>query len=263
MKWDKNTNQWQNYSPERDDVFLLESNQILAIQSAAFEDTGSYKCKEQNSSASVDLKKFNLHVVACDKLARGPFPVSPLPCAETIAAEKETITLPCTGYFGCGDDGDIRIVMWYVSEDTDDNWKETSEVDDRYTTTKFEEDSGTVVGLNLTIKSVSAVDFRRKFMCLLASPQMIKSQSSTVVTLRNKNRIGEDPMLKSGFDSGEVLIVLAVVSVCLLILTGVLAGLFIQRQMMKSRKSCERKGNHQQWETMTYKSTGDSVQMLP
>jgi competence protein ComGC len=76
--------------------------------------------------------------------------------------------------------------------------------------------------------------------------------------------LGEDPMLKSGFDSGEVLIVLAVVSVCLLILTGVLAGLFIQRQMMKSRKSCERKGNHQQWEKMTtYKSTGDSVQMLP
>ena len=139
MKLNKDTGKWQGIIPDRDDVRLLESNQILTIQSAMFEDTGSYKCLQQNGSSTTDLKEFKVNVIACDKLARGPYPVFPLPCTETFTREKEMITLPCTGYFGCGEEGDVRIAMWYVTNDDSDNWKLVSEVDKRYTETKFEQ----------------------------------------------------------------------------------------------------------------------------
>lgn len=52
-------------------------------------------------------------------------------------------------------------------------------------------DSGTVVGSNLTIVDVSSVDFNRKFMCLLATPQTIKGQTSIVVTLKKSSKMGK------------------------------------------------------------------------
>lgn len=39
-------------------------------------------------------------------------------------------------------------------------------------------------GSNLSIQGVTAVDFHRKFMCLLASPQMEQGQTKLIVTLK-------------------------------------------------------------------------------
>lgn len=106
----------------------------LSIQSSIFEDSGLYKCDCHNSSGNPLATTFLLDVVACDKLARGPFPVPPFSCPETIAREKETLTLQCAGYFGCREDGDIRIVTWFVSLDKNknDKWINAETVDKRY-----------------------------------------------------------------------------------------------------------------------------------
>lgn len=48
----------------------------------------------------------------------------------------------------------------------------------------FFRDGDVVKGSNLTIVHVSDIDYNRKFMCLLASPQMMQGESRIVVTLK-------------------------------------------------------------------------------
>lgn len=140
MKWNKTSEQWQNYDPNRADILFYDNKRILSIRSSTSEDAGLYQCSRRSGLYIKGTKQFHLNVVACDKLARGPYPISPLPCKETVTNDKEVLTLPCMGYFGCAEDGDIRIVTWFVSRDKSkaDDWEEASLVDERYKLIDFQ-----------------------------------------------------------------------------------------------------------------------------
>ena len=71
-------------------------------------------------------------VLECDELARGPYIIAPVPCDMTTVTLDGVITLPCNGYFGCGDD-DMRTVTWLVTESRGTTqWREAPDVSGRY-----------------------------------------------------------------------------------------------------------------------------------
>ncbi|KAH3878335.1 hypothetical protein DPMN_002223 [Dreissena polymorpha] len=90
--------------PDTSDIQFLDWNATLAIKQAQFSDTGRYKfTRPSGKSIQSDKsgKEFDLKVVACDQLARGPFPLAPLPCGVTSLKVGDHVTIPRTGYFGC------------------------------------------------------------------------------------------------------------------------------------------------------------------
>lgn len=139
-RWSNDSDTWVTLDPNVDDVNFLHHKQIMSINSAGFDDKGFYKCNIHAKDISTQSdKKFELEVIACDVLARGPFPIAPLPCSETVTNVESTLTLPCSGYFGCGDGKNMRVVTWLVSPlDEDDSWEPVSSVDGkRYVTKNF------------------------------------------------------------------------------------------------------------------------------
>lgn len=158
----------------------------MIIQSVKMSDTGEYKCVVSSaamSPASNLSKSFDLNVAPCDSLARGPFPIAPLPCANTVAKIGDTVVLPCTGYFGCENSGDIRIVDWLMSEkDEVDNWRPVPGGTNKYIKREFNKHDG-VMGANLTIYQITEEDFNMKFMCILATMQSIQGQTQIVTSL--------------------------------------------------------------------------------
>ncbi|XP_045199258.2 uncharacterized protein LOC123553729 [Mercenaria mercenaria] len=247
MKWSKTADKWQQYLPYRTEVTFYDFKQILAIESSTFEDTGLYKCIVQNSTSVTYVTKFQLDVVGCDKLARGPYPTSPLPCHETTTKEKDTLTLPCTGYFGCAEDGDIRIATWFVSVDKNkkDDWVEATSVDKRYKQIDFQRDNGAVKGSNLTITDVSTIDFNRKYMCLLASPQMVQGQTRLIVTLKNDL----SPVFESSLSSVRILVGVCTVAVLSLIVNIIITVLTIHERSRKVPRIVHRTSD-QKWTTV-------------
>ena len=68
----------------------------------------------------------------CDELTRGPYMIAPVPCEITPVPLDGTVTLPCNGYFGCGDD-DLRTATWLVTESRGTTqWRVAPDVSDRY-----------------------------------------------------------------------------------------------------------------------------------
>lgn len=238
MKWSKSANQWEIYVPNRWDISFHDKNQILSIQSSVFDDAGLYRCSVRNGSIVTMISEYRLEIVACDKLARGPYAVSPLPCQETISHEKDILTLPCAGYFGCAEDGDIRIVTWFVSSDKSgkDDWEEVTSVDKRYKKVDFQSDGGAVIGTNFTINGVSEVDFNRKFMCLLASPQVVKGQSRLFVSLKKDS----PPLYTASLTNVETILVIGIVAVVLLGLNIVILILVIYRRVKRPIRTIKR-----------------------
>ena len=143
FKFHNSSNTWKKYVPELSDgrVAFEENGQVLVIKSSEIDDEGLYKCditKTGGTTFTKDSKQFLLEVLACDTLARGPYPIAPLACNPTQVELDTTVILPCSGYFGC-DDGDFRIVSWMVSRQIDGKtkWEAASEVSDRYKETQF------------------------------------------------------------------------------------------------------------------------------
>ena len=132
-KLDNDTQQWTPFIPTRN-TLILEHGQILIIESVQLYDSGEYKCSMSSTGGTINTleNKFKLSVVTCDPLARGPFAIAPLPCDRTVAKTGDTVVLPCTGYFGCDDGADVRLVTWFVSPMEDEDWEEVANVDARY-----------------------------------------------------------------------------------------------------------------------------------
>ena len=54
---------------------------------------------------------------ACDQIARGPILTKPFPKDQYIDSFGGNITMPCSGYFGCSDDGTTDgDALWLVKE---------------------------------------------------------------------------------------------------------------------------------------------------
>lgn len=237
FKFSQGMKQWEAYRPNTYDSELFENSQILAIKDASTDDEGLYKCvsKDRQGHRTEEIR-FQLDVVSCDKLARGPFPVAPLSCSDTAAKENVQLMLPCTGYFGCADDGDesLNIVTWFVKGDGDTEWKEAKTFDPRYIQRDYKTNGGSVKGSNLTIEHVKNEDFRRKFMCLLSSPQEIEGQTMLFVELRKD---GTDGLLQEHYEatiSPDVIVVL--LAVVLALVTCILVMMFV-RQCQRERLS--------------------------
>lgn len=185
-KLNRDTGEWETISSSKPGVLFIENSQVMIIQSVKMSHTGEYKCVVSSaaiSSASNLSKSFDVNVAPCDSLARGPFPIAPLPCADTVAKIGDTVVLPCTGYFGCENSGDIRIVNWLISEkDEVDNWIPVPEGSNKYIIREFNKHDG-VMGANLTINQITEEDFNMKFMCILATMQSIQGQTQMVTSL--------------------------------------------------------------------------------
>ncbi|KAH3810534.1 uncharacterized protein LOC127834028 [Dreissena polymorpha] len=185
-KYDEESQSWELLEPDISDILFLERNATIAFKHADFTDTGRFKCartagnliQPYDSGIEVDVK-----VVACDQLARGPFPIAPLPCGVTSAKVGDHVTIPCTGYFGCDQD-DVRFVTWFMKANASDNssWAQISEADDRITQTQIDSHDG-VFASNLTVSNVEAQDKELEFMCILYSTQYIEGQSKVFTSL--------------------------------------------------------------------------------
>ncbi|KAH3879399.1 hypothetical protein DPMN_003301 [Dreissena polymorpha] len=75
--------------------------------------------ESQSNMTSQGQNSFDLKVVACDQVARGPFPKASLPCGVTSAKVGDLVTIPCTGYFGCDQD-DVKMVTWFTKAKASD-----------------------------------------------------------------------------------------------------------------------------------------------
>ncbi|KAL4219911.1 hypothetical protein ACF0H5_020323 [Mactra antiquata] len=227
-KWDNDT--WVTLDSSSGEYQFHHHRQVLSINSASFDDEGLYKCSKGISGTSLlSNRQFDVQVIPCDTLARGPFPIAPLSCSKTDAKIGYSLTLPCTGYFGCGEKDDMRLVTWLVSPlDKDNMWKPVSEInDERYVTTTFSREGYSVLGSNLTIHRVQEIDFNRKFMCVLASPQMIDGQTKLVVELKNDG----DVSLQKAVLSPQTLVILVTVVTVLIFISIVISALAIYKTM--------------------------------
>ncbi|XP_052219119.1 uncharacterized protein LOC127836514 [Dreissena polymorpha] len=185
-KYDEESQSWELLEPERSDILFLERNSTIAFKHVDFSDTGRLKCtRTAGNSVQPDDSgtEFDIKVVACDQLARGPFPIAPLPCGVTSAKVGDHVTIPCTGYFGCDQD-DVRIVTWFMKAKASDNssWEQVSAADDRITQTQIDSHDG-VLASNLTVSNVEALDTELEFMCILYSTQYIECQSKVFTSL--------------------------------------------------------------------------------
>ncbi|KAH3874002.1 hypothetical protein DPMN_037243 [Dreissena polymorpha] len=138
-KYDEESQSWELIAPDTSDILFLELNATLATNHAQFSDTGRYKyTRPSGKSIQSDESgtEFDLKVVACDQLARGPFPIAPLPCGVTSAKVGDNVTIPCTGYFGCDKD-DVRMVTWFTKSKASDysSLTDVQAADDRITQT--------------------------------------------------------------------------------------------------------------------------------
>lgn len=128
-KLDNDTSQWNVITKDTYNYLFLENNQVLAIKRADFSTRGVYKCVSTSDMHNLHgrTRSFSVQVDACDPLPRGPFVIAPMACEKTVVKVGESVTLPCTGYFGCDSGADIRVVKWFVANKTDDDWKPVSE----------------------------------------------------------------------------------------------------------------------------------------
>ncbi|XP_052215542.1 uncharacterized protein LOC127834027 [Dreissena polymorpha] len=185
-KYDEESQSWELLEPERSDILFLERNATIAFKHVDFSDTGRFKCaRTAGNSVQPDdsSTEFDVKVVACDQLARGPFPIAPLPCGVTSANVGDHVTIPCTGYFGCDQDDD-RFVTWFMKAKASDNssWVQVSAADDRITQTQIDSHDG-VLASNLTVSNVEARDTWLEFMCILYSTQYIEGQSKVFTSI--------------------------------------------------------------------------------
>ncbi|XP_052260033.1 uncharacterized protein LOC127864451 [Dreissena polymorpha] len=138
-KYDEESQSWEPLAPDTSDILFLERNATLAIKHAQFSDTGRYKFTRPSGKSIQSGKsgnEFDLKVVACDQLARGPFPLAPLPCGVTSLKVGDHVTIPRTGYFGC-DQVDVIMVTWFMKANASDysSWAEVPAADDIITKT--------------------------------------------------------------------------------------------------------------------------------
>lgn len=207
---------------------LGDNGQVLVIKSADTSDDGNYKCVLEKDGMEVDKRRMTLTVAECDELARGPYPIAPLPCDVTSISLGGVVTLPCNGYFGCGND-ELRTVTWFVTDISGDpNWRQVSEVSDRYQIKYFQRNGNSELGANLTITNIEAADLDRKFMCLLSTPQIIQGESKVMVRLKHRQQTNKGPMVDSASMTTVVVALVAVVvgltivTVCIVLITVIL-----------------------------------------
>lgn len=188
---------WVSFPPVHPDISnvprLEEQNQILRIYEADFEDNTTYKCEvESNQTADGEVKgtvlqhQLELIVVACDNIARGPIITKPFPQDQYIDDFGGNITLSCSGYFGCSDDGITDgDAYWQVKEHG--VYKFATKVCPRYSVFKYSNEGKTMRIANLTISPVMPEDLGREFVCKLASAQLFEGQTSQTVRIyKNK-----------------------------------------------------------------------------
>lgn len=163
---------------------LEEQNQILRLNQAGFQDNTTFKCELIGSRPSDDTlqHELRLYVVACDKLAKGPVMTQPFPKDQYIDDFGVNVTLQCSGYFGCSDDGVIDgSADWLVKEK--DRYRLAKKVSPRYNVTRSTSDSKTYLTAKLSISHVLEDDLARVFICKLSSAQIYESQSNQSVRI--------------------------------------------------------------------------------
>ncbi|XP_052255131.1 uncharacterized protein LOC127860860 isoform X2 [Dreissena polymorpha] len=196
-KYNEESQSWELIAPDTSDILFLEWNATLAIKHAQFSDTGRYKCTRPSGKSIQSDESgtvFDLKVVACDQLARGPFPIAPLPCGVTSAKVGDHVTIPCTGYFGCDQDA-IRMVTWFMKAKASNysSWAEVPTADDRITQTQIDNHDG-VLASNMTVSNVEVRDAELEFMCILFSDQYFEDQTKVFTSLYvvNEKETGAD-----------------------------------------------------------------------
>lgn len=210
---------WESYPPDpvpgmTDIPTLEEDNQILRIFDAEKADDTVFKC-ELIEGSSTDLfevptiqHEMRLNVVACDRLGRGPIMTKPFPKDQYIEKYGGNISLACSGYFGCSEDGVIDGgADWLVKEKG--RYKPASHVSQRYNVAKYTNDGKTILGADLSISSVSEEDVSRLFICKLSSAQVYESQSNQTVRIYKKDKVNID--LWVGVAVGAMVILVMVI----------------------------------------------------
>ncbi|KAL3848400.1 hypothetical protein ACJMK2_019258 [Sinanodonta woodiana] len=257
-RWNQSAGMWLDYLPCTTDVQcseykpdIIENGQVLEIKDADISDATSYKCIAKSINGFVQ-RNFQLTVVACDELARGPFAIYPTPTDLYIKSFGEDVTFPCLGYFGCND-ADFSLVEWFIWDENSENWIDASSIgDNRYNVTFFTRSGGSISGANLSISRVQQIDLRRKFRCVLADAQVVERQTNIDVQIQMIN--SSDPAEK------ELLVAVFALSTMLVFLILLLCVTIVVRYCHR-RKENARKGNVQYSLSLVYHPT--TVPMVP
>lgn len=222
IKWYRQENgHWNSYPPApvpgmTNQPSLEENDQILRINDATFQDNTTFKC-EVIASSLTDLKEWpdlilqhqlRLYVVACDKIAKGPIMTQPFPKDQYIDDFGENVTLSCSGYFGCSDDGNQDgDADWLVKENG--RYKLASQASPRYNVTNSSSEDKTKLEAKLTISHVIEEDLEREFICKLSSPQVYEGHRNLSVRIyKHKDPVNIEVWI--GLAVGVVIVVVVI-----------------------------------------------------
>ncbi|KAK3602143.1 hypothetical protein CHS0354_036884 [Potamilus streckersoni] len=234
-RWNKSAGMWMDYLPcnadEQCSAYkpdIIEEGQVLEIKEADVSAETSYKCIVKSNNNFIQ-RNFQVNVVACDELARGPFAIYPNPEDLYIKSFGEDVTFPCVGYFGCND-GDFGLVEWFIKDGNSDNWIDASSIgDNRYNVTFFTRSGSSIRGANLSISRVQKIDLRRKFRCVLANAQVMEGQTNIDVQIQIIN--------STDTDKKELLVAVFALSTSLVFIIVLLSIALIMRYCHRRKKN--------------------------